>query len=474
MPPPALRVGLVGYGYAGRTFHAPLIAGVPGLVLAAVSSRDPARVHADWPGVEVLPDAQALIAPRRPRPGRHRQPERQPLPARPRSAGGWPPRGGRQALHADAGRSARAVRAGACTRSAAVGVPQPALGQRLPDAARADRARRRWGASSISSRRFDRFRPEVRARWRESAAPGAGLWFDLGPHLLDQALQLFGWPQAITLDQAALRDGGQSDDWFQARLRYPAARVVLRASMLAAAADTALRRARHARQLGQARAGRAGRRAEGRRAPDLAAAPGWGEDRNASLLTLPRGDALAHRAAAAAAGLPGRVLRRRARRAARRWRQPGAARTGRRGDGADRTRPAQPARGARVLGAAHRRASRRPGLPRPSPAAQTAAPARPGGAHEDRQGAARPRAPARRGAGAGRLPDLAEVHRVAQRARSPRRRTRSTRWWPTRAAGRTGRCGTGATRRCRWTTAARPAAPAPPGRGRARPRATAA
>jgi len=62
MPPPALRVGLIGYGYAGRTFHAPLIAGVPGLELAAVSSRDAARVHADWPAVEVLADAHSLIA----------------------------------------------------------------------------------------------------------------------------------------------------------------------------------------------------------------------------------------------------------------------------------------------------------------------------------------------------------------------------------------------------------------------------
>ena len=39
---------------------------------------------------------------------------------------------------------------------------------------------------------FDRYRPEVRQRWREGGGPGSGLWYDLGPHLLDQALQLFG------------------------------------------------------------------------------------------------------------------------------------------------------------------------------------------------------------------------------------------------------------------------------------------
>ncbi|MCW7539396.1 Gfo/Idh/MocA family oxidoreductase, partial [Aquabacterium sp. A7-Y] len=57
-----IRVGLIGYGYAGKTFHAPLIAGVPGLQLAAVSSSDPAKVQADWPGLPVEPTAEALIA----------------------------------------------------------------------------------------------------------------------------------------------------------------------------------------------------------------------------------------------------------------------------------------------------------------------------------------------------------------------------------------------------------------------------
>lgn len=54
MTPSALRVGLIGYGYAGKTFHAPLIAGVPGLVLAAVASRDAAREPSD-PHAACLP-----------------------------------------------------------------------------------------------------------------------------------------------------------------------------------------------------------------------------------------------------------------------------------------------------------------------------------------------------------------------------------------------------------------------------------
>lgn len=41
---------------------------------------------------------------------------------------------------------------------------------------------------------FDRFRPQVRNRWREQAGPGSGIWYDLAPHLLDQAVNLFGLP----------------------------------------------------------------------------------------------------------------------------------------------------------------------------------------------------------------------------------------------------------------------------------------
>ena len=58
----ALKVGIVGYGYAGKTFHAPLIAGVPGLQWVVVSSSDAAPVHADWPGFDVHNTPEALIA----------------------------------------------------------------------------------------------------------------------------------------------------------------------------------------------------------------------------------------------------------------------------------------------------------------------------------------------------------------------------------------------------------------------------
>jgi len=80
---------------------------------------------------------------------------------------------------------------------------------------------------------IDRFRPQVRQRWREQTGPGAGLWFDLGPHLIDQALQLFGLPQTVNASFAIQRKGGQTDDWAHVQLNYKSLRVVLHVMLLA-------------------------------------------------------------------------------------------------------------------------------------------------------------------------------------------------------------------------------------------------
>lgn len=83
---------------------------------------------------------------------------------------------------------------------------------------------------------FDRFRPEPRRdAWRESGAPGSGLLFDLGPHLIDQALTLFGPPDAISASIRVERDSAVTDDAFDLYLTYDRQRltVVLRATLTA-------------------------------------------------------------------------------------------------------------------------------------------------------------------------------------------------------------------------------------------------
>jgi len=230
-----LNVALIGYGFAGKTFHGPLISACPDLRLHTVVSTRPEAVHADWPEARVVPDLAAALA----------DPDIDlVVVATP------------DALHAE--QAEAALNAGK-----AVVVDKP-FALSLADARRvvdlADRRglflsvfqNRRWDAdflalkAEIASGRlgrivtcqshFDRYRPVVRDRWRE--APGAGVWQDLGPHLIDQALNLFGRPLGITCDLAIQRDGGLSPDRAHATLRYDGGlRVVLNAAMLIAAPD---------------------------------------------------------------------------------------------------------------------------------------------------------------------------------------------------------------------------------------------
>jgi predicted dehydrogenase len=83
--------------------------------------------------------------------------------------------------------------------------------------------------------RYDRFRlePKVNA-WREKAdQPGAGVLFDLGPHVIDQALVLFGEPRTITASAFCQRETSRVDDSFDVCLEYPNLRAMGRARIIA-------------------------------------------------------------------------------------------------------------------------------------------------------------------------------------------------------------------------------------------------
>lgn len=82
---------------------------------------------------------------------------------------------------------------------------------------------------------FDRFRPALRIRWRENPGPGNGLLYDLGSHLVDQGLQLFGIPEAITAHCRAQRENSQVTDYFHLVLHYQRMEAVLHASCFTAA-----------------------------------------------------------------------------------------------------------------------------------------------------------------------------------------------------------------------------------------------
>ena len=82
---------------------------------------------------------------------------------------------------------------------------------------------------------FDRFRPVVQGKWREQPGDGAGILFDLGPHLIDQALDLFGIPDAVTARCLSSREDAKATDFFNLWLHYADKEVVLQSSPYAAA-----------------------------------------------------------------------------------------------------------------------------------------------------------------------------------------------------------------------------------------------
>lgn len=82
---------------------------------------------------------------------------------------------------------------------------------------------------------FDRFRPEPRPNgaWRETNQSGAGILYDLGSHLIDQALYFFGLPKAVTAEIKMQRPWAKADDWFDVKLHYPSLTATLKSSTLA-------------------------------------------------------------------------------------------------------------------------------------------------------------------------------------------------------------------------------------------------
>jgi scyllo-inositol 2-dehydrogenase (NADP+) len=94
----------------------------------------------------------------------------------------------------------------------------------------------RLGEILLFEANWDRFRPELREGWKEVPDSTTGVLRDLGPHLIDQALQQFGMPDSLAADVAAQRAGSRIDDFFDLTLHYGRTRVCLRSSSLVAAA----------------------------------------------------------------------------------------------------------------------------------------------------------------------------------------------------------------------------------------------
>ena len=248
MPRPPLRVAVIGYGLAGRVFHAPLVAADPDMEVAAIVTSDPGRratAVADHPGARLVDRADDVWA----------DPSSFDLVvvAAPNRA------------HVPLARAA--IAAGLPVVVDKPLAPDAAQGRALVDEARAAGVmltvfhNRRWDADLLTVRRllaegavggparlesrFDRWRPQVNvAAWRERPDPedAGGLLADLGSHLIDQAILLFGPPLRVRAELDRRRPGARVDDDVFVALTHPGGvRSHLGATMLAAAPGPRMR-----------------------------------------------------------------------------------------------------------------------------------------------------------------------------------------------------------------------------------------
>jgi len=224
-------VGLLGFGLAGRVFHAPLIDAVPGLRLAAVCTSREQAVRERYPSAQVLARAAAVIE--------HPDVDLVVV-ATPNDT------------HAPMARAA--LEAGRHVVVDKPMVPTAGEAESLMTLAR-DRDRllvpyhnRRWDNDYLTVCRcldagllgevrtwevnYDRFRPDIKENWREEPGAGAGLLYDLGPHLADQALARFGMPDWVQADVASQRTAARVDDYYHMVLAWGASRAILHAGTL--------------------------------------------------------------------------------------------------------------------------------------------------------------------------------------------------------------------------------------------------
>lgn len=229
-----VRVGLIGFGLAGQAFHAPMIRGVEGMELACVLERRTSLAKHRYPEVriartldEMLSDKSINLC----------------VVATPNDT------------HFSYTKAC--LEAGRDVVVDKPFTPTMAEAEQLVRLA-ADRARlitvyqdRRWdgafrtvkklvaagtlGTVMEYEARFDRFRLDAKpGAWREKADfPAAGVLWDLGPHLIDGALVLFGEPETIYASAFCQRESSTVDDAFEVYMEYPRTRASLRARIIA-------------------------------------------------------------------------------------------------------------------------------------------------------------------------------------------------------------------------------------------------
>jgi scyllo-inositol 2-dehydrogenase (NADP+) len=231
-----IEVGLIGFGLAGKFFHAQVIRAVPGLRLAAILQRSGEEASQRYPDARIVRNLEELLAIDSIRLIVIATPNQTHFPL------------AKQCL--EAGRDVVVDKPFTNTLAEAIELFRIAKNydrlltvfhSRRFDAdfqgLRAFLPKGELGRVVRFESHYDRYRPLGKpGAWREKPGPGSGILFDLAPHLIDHAFMLFGEPQAIAADIRIERDSMTTEDAFDLCLEYPGnMRAVLSATMLSLA-----------------------------------------------------------------------------------------------------------------------------------------------------------------------------------------------------------------------------------------------
>jgi scyllo-inositol 2-dehydrogenase (NADP+) len=229
-----IDVGVVGFGLGGRAFHAPIIHAVLGLRLAAIVQRSGDSAREIYPEAKIVRDLEELLAIQSISLIAIATPNETHFPFAKRCL--------------EAGRNVVVDKPFTNTLAEARELVDLARKQNRVLTVYQDRrfdgdfrtvqqmiAQQILGRVVRFETAFDRCRPFVKANsWKEKPAPGSGTFFDLAPHLVDQALQLFGPPETVLADIRIEREGSLIEDAFDLTFYYKSGpRAVMMQSMLA-------------------------------------------------------------------------------------------------------------------------------------------------------------------------------------------------------------------------------------------------
>lgn len=221
-----ISVGVIGYGLGGSIFHAPFVNCTPGLRLAAIVTSQRERVEKDYPGLPAVASTPELFA----------DPKIDLVVVASPST-----------THFEVARAA--LEAG---KHVVVDKPFAASVKEAEELMALAKAKglflsayqnRRWDGDFLTAKQlitdgslgevlhyeahFDRYKLEIRTGWKETGGKGSGIVYDLGAHLIDQAVHLFGLPQTVTADVFAQRKGAHAPDYFHLVMEYGKMRAIL-------------------------------------------------------------------------------------------------------------------------------------------------------------------------------------------------------------------------------------------------------